>query len=140
MEFLKSQLKQGDEIAVGWAYMGLLTPRDPRNFSIFTKFKPYSLELKKELETNAVELLRLIAKRNKADSFDYLLGFIVDNLLEDPTSDDTIVAIRQVLVKFGPKELLTAANKVPKRVLNKEVFSSVKSRLFAVETKWGRTR
>ena len=88
VEFFKFQLEQGNIFEIGWAYMGLLSPRDPSKFSIFTELKPYSPALEKELKANAIDLLRLMANRDKVDSLDYLLQFIIERLLEDPTSDD----------------------------------------------------
>ena len=134
VEFFKYQLKQGNEITIGWAYLAMLDPRDPRKFSIFTKLKPYSPELDAELKSNAIELLHLIGNREKVDSLDYLVNFIVENLLEDPITDDAITALRKVVLKFEPKELLKVVNKVPKRILDQNLFASVKARLFAADT------
>ncbi|MDB4766433.1 hypothetical protein OAG71_01965, partial [bacterium] len=134
VEFFKFQLRQGNEAAIGWTYLGLLKPRDPRKFSIFTTLKPYSPELGKELKSSALELLRLIANRDNIDPYDYLLQFIVKNLLKDPTSDDATKTIRSVMVKFGPKALLKVANQVPDHILEQELFTPVKVRLFAAET------
>ena len=135
VDFFKYQLKQGDEITIAWAYLGILKTKDPRQIGIFTKLQVYSPELDKELKSNAIDLLHLIAARDKVDPYDYLLVFTVDNLLKDQVSDDAITAIRELMVKFEPKVLLKVANRVPDRVLNEQLFAPVKARLFAADTK-----
>ena len=135
VDFFKYQLKQGDEITIGWAYLAMLKPRDPRKISIFTKLQAYSPELDKELKANAIELLHLIAARDRVDPYDYLLDFTIKNLLKDPVSDDAITAIRELVVKFEPKVLLKVANWVPDHVLDEQLFASVRTRVFAADTK-----
>ena len=135
VDFFKYQLKQGDEITIAWAYLGILKTKDPRQLSIFTKLQVYSPELDKELKSNAINLLHLIAARDNVDPYDYLLIFVVENLLKDQVTDDAIAAIRELIVKFEPKVLLKVANRVPVSVLDEQLFASVRTRLFAADTK-----
>ena len=97
------------------------------------------------LESHAIELLRLTAKRDSSDKTRELFVYIVENLLKDPLSDDAedafravMVAedaVRGVMVKLKRKDFFIVATEFPKLALDEKNYASLNAQLFAADTK-----
>ena len=87
------------------------------------------------LESKAIELLRLTAKRDSSNKTRELFVYIVENLLKNPLSDDAEDAVRAVMVKFEWKDFSLVTREIPKLALDEKSFASLNAQLFAADTK-----
>ena len=133
-EFFKLQLEQGTTSSIDWVYRGItffpqLPERNSRGQSEarirYSKTRIlFSRELREQLESDAQELLRLIAARDKDDGMKYL-SFVSGRLLKDPVSDEAISSIKTILTKLDMNELSEALDIVPSNLLTSELFSQL---------------
>ena len=124
--FFKLQLKQGTEVSIDWVYQGMtgFTKQQTANVTSSVRV-PFTKALRKELESEAPKLLRLIAARDSGDDIENLLDFVAGRLLPDPVSDEAIASIKEILNKLDANELSEALNIIPRRKLKSEFFAKL---------------
>ena len=126
--FFKRQLKQGTATSINWTFRGMTSRRDPSSV-------PFSKKLGQELETDSVEILRLIDARDKSESVSYLLDFVLVWLVKDqPVSDEAVDLITSVMARSTADQIIRTASYVPKRAFTPQLFAPVKARLLAADT------